>query len=1532
MDSEELTSAVRRLLENPHADPELEVSGVEQAADAVRLLDQGLRGGLGVFRSMAAGAQQGAESLSSDSLQVLSEFVQNANDAGAGRLRFWWSPEALLVAHDGVPVRLRDILLLGMPWLTGKTTDAQSTGRFGIGLSTLRALAPAWEVHCHPFHLRYAGLTLEPVARPELPEEIAGPGWTVFRIPLEPGQLPAEQLFAWFESWSDASLLFLRHLEHIEVTGGEHSTVLRLSWEEAAHTRVEVGGTDTSVVVRHATTSEGTVWRVYEAQVTPHPEWRRHHKALGDEVPVAVALPLRVDGDGSVHAGLPVAPLHMAARVHTQFDPVASREGFASSRLNQQLVPLVADLWEAAVRDVLGHVDPAAWHLVPLPPTGGATPPHHLQDVIRSTLQARARQSLAVSLVLPASDDGPPAPLAEFAVEESALTGVIDDTEVTRLSGAPYAFPYAARDRAGRWRRVLADWRAAGAAELRPEVRVADALVLFGDEDREVERTIRLAAVVLETGQEFTLAQWPCLVTAERRSLNPSDRRHAYAEGPGSVTGPLDHLGVVHDLHPAFWAEEPAAKRMLDWLRRRGSLIRRDDISSVLGIVARLGESGGRLPDTDEPQEIARLISLQSALGDLPKKARNILGPKIGRAVRLNGFTFNDQGEEEHRRVDPAAAYLPAALESADRDRFAVAARKSLGLVWVHRSYARSLLSTAQGNGLSRTAFLRLLGVADAPRLPPVPRDRFDPGYFKQYAADPRTGLARQCMWNLPDRRKAMAENGATHTLDDLVSPDLRAVVADIVAEESVDERRRRTAALLRTLAGPLTSSDHARVPMARADRKWFVRGETSALWVWQLRDTAWLEDATGVLRPPATLQLRTPDAMAIYGHDDPGYLQGDIQQALATRTDVLKLLGVSGDPDVTRLANRLRELRERTGEGDEIGDGLRAETLLVYRALARRLADRSGETPRSEVEKNIRYAFMGEELVLTDQGWKTSDECFSGTAVLRGFRPFTFTEPGLEPLWQLLGIGEPDADDLADVLKEIARQDNAPAPRDQQVMLNALRCLRDWLASTEGQVPLATRNKLRPLPLWTTAGWTRTKPVYAVDHPGVERALAERLPLWTPGGDVQQFASLFGLLKVTPLDVLGAHVVDAHEPVPDSTLTDDFRRAVVALQDLLVRDEPELAESFTDWNWLASLEVRLHPHLRIRLEPDGPHEPIEFPIDAQITREQGAVFLRSAEALRTKVGAGMAIASLFPGQRHRVGHRWRDVWEERLVDTAVETALTSSGQQDQEDRRRLDEHLHQREQASPAARPAPTAPASRQTPPWTPSGVPAPRTPSAPSLTTLPSTPPPSPQPAPPSSVRRLVSEATFDGDPRTVTTNGPSLPSASDTSLSGYLRTGGISPQPSSLPLSRPGGSPPREQSALVGYRDPDKERLVLRALGRILRMQGIDLEDQRGVSGFGADALDSTGRFFEIKAHGGAVPFELSLTRAEFRRAMSEGDNYVLVIASHLERGTGTPTLRLVPDPVNRFEIELPTEVRLKGVRHTGVASTVYEWPAE
>lgn len=1534
MDLEPLVSAVGRLLDDPDTDPGLEPSGADEAAHAIRLLDQGLREGPGVFRKMAEGAQRGAETLSSDPLQVLSEFVQNANDAKATRLRFLWQPDELLIAHDGDGVHLGDILLLGMPWLSGKTTDAESTGRFGIGLSTLRALTTTWEVHCSPFHVRYSELSLEPVPPPDLPDEIAGTRWTVFRIPLAPDILSAAQLFAWFESWSDASLLFLRYLERLEVRGEERSIVLKLSWDDVERQRVPIGGTDNDVLVRHATTADGSVWRVYEAHVPPPPGMQRQHKLMGEVMPVSVALPLGRHEQGSIHAGLPVAPLDMAARVHAQFDPVASREGFAGSRLNQQLIPLVADLWEAAVRDVLGRVDPKAWHLVPLPDPTGPTSAERLQDRARSALLTRARHVLATDVTLPVPDGGGTASLGEFAVEAAALTDVLHDADIARLADVPYAFPADARDRHGRWRQILEDWRSAGAADLRREVRVLDALALFDDDDRDVDRSIRLVAVTIEAGHDYALARYPCVDTADGRRVRPLPQQQAFADAAGKAAGLLDQLGVVLDLHPAYWEGNAWSGRVIEWLRRKDCLVRRDDTAAVLKIVARLGRAGGRLPDTEGTDETARLLALQQALGEVPRKLRDGLGPDIGNTVLLAGFTFDAQGNEQPERVRPRAAYLSQALESTDGDRFAVAARKTPGLVWVHRSYARTLLSANRNNGLSRTAFLRLLGVADTPRLTPVSRDRYHHSYVKTYAADSRTGLARSCMWWSEGRWAAMCDKRAEFTLDDLVSDDLSAVVENIAADQDVEERRRRTAALLRALAVPVSTTELSRVPLARADRRWILRGETSAMWLWRLRETAWLEDAHGSLRAPAELQLRTPDAEALYGHAAAGYLHPAIHQALATRTDVLTALGVSGDPDVPRLMERLSELKKRTGSDTEIAGDVRAEALLVYRALARRLTERSADTPRAEVEKQIRLGFLGEELVLTDQGWMRSRACFRGTTVLRGFRPFALTAPELDPLWRTLGITEPGAEDLADVLREIAQAGSAPDARQQQVMLDALRGLRDRIASDGGTVQIGLRNKLRPLPLWTTAGWTKDRPVFAVDHPGVERLLAERLPLWQPGGDVRQFTSLLGPLRVTQLDVVGAPVVDGHDLPVDGTLTDNFRRAVAAFQDLLVRDEPEAAGAFTGWNWLAGLEARVHPELRVRLEPGGGHQPFDLPTDAQIDRERGTIFLRSPEALRTRKGAGTAIAALFAAARAHVGHRWRDVWEDGLIEATAEAALTPAGQQDHEDQQRLEEELRRRQRVTPPSAPVqvPTARPAQTRPPG---ALPTPRSPSDPTPGSTPDesarAAPPGPlaPPGQPAPARRLVSAAELDKRSRKVARTGTTLPEPGTGASPGATRSGGSRQHGAWLPRPRCGGAPLREQSAPLGYQDRDKELLVIRALRRILREEDVILEDQRGVAGLGADAVDSAGRYYEIKAHGGAVPAELSFTRAEFIRAMSEGENYTLVIASHLEQGTGTPTLRLVDDPVHRFEVEPPTDVRLKDVRDTAVESTVYEW---
>ncbi|WP_327250251.1 sacsin N-terminal ATP-binding-like domain-containing protein [Streptomyces sp. NBC_01244] len=1543
------------------------MSTVQEADRAIRLLDEGLRGGLGVHLQMAEGAQEGAETLSTNPLQFLSEFVQNADDAGARQLRFLRHPDALLVAHDGGGLRLGDVLLLSQPWLSGKKTDARSTGRFGIGLSTLRALSTTWEAHCHPFHVRFVDLTLEPVPAPELPVEIAGPGWTVFRIPLEPGVLPPEELLQWFESWSDASLLFLRSIERIEVKAGGSATVLALSWEDVTTQRFPVDGAEHEVKVQHARTADGALWRVYTVEVPPRPDWVRHHKALGATVPVGVALPLGPQArgpraQGSVHAGLPVAPLGVAARVHAQFDPVASREGFAGSRLNAQLVPVVADLWAAGVRDVLERVDPTAWHLVPLPPPTGSAPPERIQDRsqdriedrvqgrieerILAELLARARRSLAAELTLTVPETGRSAPLADFAAEETALAGVLADADVARLGGVPYSFPAAARDGGGRWRQVLADWRVSG-ADLIPEVRVVDALGLFAEEQQTPEQLVRLSAVALDSGLGFQLSLHPCVVTADGLRLQPRGKKNAFAIA--GAAGPLDVLGIVLDLHPAYEDDGLGAKRVVEWLKSRGCLVSRDDTAALLRIASGFGEAGGRLSEAGEPTSAERLVALQRALAGTPKTVRDPLGPGIGRAVVLEGISYDAEGAEQSRRVRPHHAYLPQALQSTDGDRFATAARRTPGLVWVHRSYARSLLSAGEAGGLSRTAFLRLLGAADTPRLTPVkPEHHY--AYTKVYSGDTRLGLKRDCMWFVKGRWTQMYRAGAGFTLDDLVSEDLLAVVAHIVAEKEQKERRRRTAALLRTLAGPLTSEDQAKVRMAHGYQRWNDKGQTAALWVWRLRDTAWLENSRGELCPPAELTLRTPDTEALYGQEDPNYLHPEIQRALATRQDVLTELGVSGDPDVPRLAQRLRELRKRCEDAAEVPEGLQAEALLVYRALARRLTHRSADTSQAAVEEKVRHEFRGEDLVLTDRGWKKSRECFRGPAILRGFRAFALTGEDLDPVWRVLYMAEPGAGELVDVLREIAGSGDAPDADGQQVMLYALRRLRDLLSGAHRPVDPGLRSKLRGLPLWTTAGWvrrTKGRQVFAVTDPAVERSLGNRLPLWKPGGNVLQFTALLGLLHVTPLEVANAEVPGtagagdlsagdlSAEGLPseggpaDATLTEDFRSGVVALQDLLVRDEPETAEAFTGWNWLAGLDVRLRPGLTIRLEPGGSHGTVEFSADAHIDRDRGTLFLAHPEALRTKPGAGAAIAAHFAGQRSRVGHAWRDIWEEGLVESNPGTALVSAEQRDREERQRLAEQLHRRAQQIPpvpASRPGPKPPEQRAAAagPLSPAVFPpAPTTPSP--------TPSPAAGPQQQAAARTLVDGAVFEALPRKVVVRDgtPPRPGIAPPPPHGSPREA-----PYGIPLPRPraGGAPLHNQAPPRAYADHDKEELTLRALGRILQEQGLTLEEQRGVSGLGTDAVDSAGRYYEIKAHGQAVPGELSLTRAEFVRAWSEGTNYTLVIASHLAEGAGTPTLRLVNDPVHRFAVEPTTDVKLKGVRNPAVECTVYDWPEE
>ncbi len=1504
----------------------------------MRLLDAGLREGPAAMRAAVLRTQETADCLSGDRLQVFAELVQNADDAGARRMRFRVGPDALAVAHDGRGVGLGDVLLMALPGLSGKAQDPDATGRFGIGLATVRALSRVWEVHSPPYRVRFDGIGIGVAEQLDAGADgfangLASEGWTVFRVPLAGVALSEGEVARWFERWDDGALLFLRNLREVRVEGvaGELRT-LRLRWSSAgSRVRMRVGAHDTEVCIRRAETSTGAAWRVYDAEL-PCPEGLlRRHKAEGPTVPVAVALPVAPGAEGMVHAALPMAALDVPVRVHAQFDPLVSRRDFVASAWNDAMAGCVADLWAAAVPGVLGGDGPAAWHLIPGETPAGAPVATALADALRTALVERARTEVAARLRL-ACPDGVRRPIAELAVEERRLTGVLGPAQTARLAELPAAFPPASRDRAGRWRRVLADWRTAGSAPIPEEVTARCALGLFtargagnrgADTDGPaigVDQGIRLAAVAVQAGLDAELRALPWV--ADRHGVRrepPSAASGLVLVRRTSRPGLAHRLGTAVDLHPLHHTDTAAARTVLAWLDAEGCLADADDTDAVLrragGGAYILGDDGTGCTAT------AQLLALHEALAAVGESDRRELGPVAGRAVRLRTTDGT---------AAPEDAYLSAELEPGETHPFAFAAYDTPALTWLHPAYADLPI----GSAADRAAFLKVLGAADAPRLV---RPR---AVGKVYTGDRCSlpGLPAEGWCGTPARTRELRRLGADHTLDDHDSPDLAAVAASIAADPDRERRRRRAVALVHTLARA-----HGRraftVEAAYGYYGWHRKGRTAPLWIWRVRDVAWLERADGTPARPGELHLPTPASAALFGDEDPGYLHPGIHEATRVHADTLVALGLTGDPGAEDLVARLRELRRRTGArspGDRPGtpfDAVVADAVAVYRAFAVLLG--SGHR-RTDTERTLRAAAR-EPFVLTDLGWRRPAEVLCGPSILGGYRAFVPPEPGLSVLWDALGVREPVEDDLAAVLHEAAVDTSRPEEERLGVTLEALRRLALLLG--DGRTPSpASAATLSTLPLRVRGGWTARRPVYALDNRHLAGALSRHVPVWQPGGDLQQFAALLAPrdgpdtaagcnpLRVTRVEPLDAVVLDGSRSAAAPALTTAYRRAIARLRDTLVRDEPEAAAACTDWSRLSALEVRVLPTPRIALPLTGDGATmVELPTDAHADAHRGVLYIASAEALETTRGAGQAVAAWFTRERTRVGHVWRDVWEHEHArtdgpeNTAKAAPLLPSARARDDAKARRIEHLLRTRTEGGVANSAPTQPSSPASPPPVP--APAPDSVDAgPPRTPAPRTPPRMPQ-------RHLVDPATLP-EPTTIPSAGSGEAPASDAAMTRPRtdRPGGAT---DGLPAPLASAVPPQQHSGAPAYTPQERESTAYELLRMVLARQGISLSDHRAQAGLGADAVDSLGQFYEIKAHAGAEPREVTLTVAEFERALVAGERFSLVVAANLEAGAGIPRLRIITDPLRHLGVERSQVIRVTGLHETADAAIVHEW---
>ncbi|MGW1272860.1 sacsin N-terminal ATP-binding-like domain-containing protein [Streptomyces sp. NPDC002491] len=254
--------------------------------------------------------------------------MQNAEDLGATDVRILTRGRELLVAHNGSSVRLPDVLALAMPWLTSKAEQAESTGRFGIGLMTLQSLSPYLEVHCGHYRFRVGDPDIA-VARPfPLPDWFAGDAWTVLRVPLEPGVLGADEVDAWLAEWGDSALLFLGSVgsvTHLDEQGRVRHR-LALDCETGEPFEAVVGGQSADVETGEARAGDGSRWLICRTTVPSPFGITRSHKAVGSTTAIAVALPLGPDDAGRIYAGLPVADTALSLCISAQFDPIASRQ------------------------------------------------------------------------------------------------------------------------------------------------------------------------------------------------------------------------------------------------------------------------------------------------------------------------------------------------------------------------------------------------------------------------------------------------------------------------------------------------------------------------------------------------------------------------------------------------------------------------------------------------------------------------------------------------------------------------------------------------------------------------------------------------------------------------------------------------------------------------------------------------------------------------------------------------------------------------------------------------------------------------------------------------------------------------------------------------------------------------------------------------------------------------------------------------------------------------------------------------------
>lgn len=919
---------------------------------------------------------------------------------------------------------------------------------------------------------------------------------------------------------------------------------------------------------------------------------------------------------------------------------------------------------------------------------------------------------------------------------------------------------------------------------------------------------------------------------------------------------------------------------MLEWLRSRDALIDDKDPLALLQRIARVGRSGRFISSALTESQLARL---RDAFEAIPADEHQALGLPVGKAIQLTAYTFDKNKKEIATICSPAKAYLPRSIDK-DPDSFAVAAGRTAGLYWVSGKYAHALKSSQGRLGLGAQKFLRLLGAETAPHV--VRHSQLSSRY-----SDPRKGL--HISIGPRSRIDALQAKDADYTLDDWESVDLQSVVLDISTEKRSPQRRERAGALLATLARAWDRLEHAvEVPAALANYQWNTKGAFRAYWLWEASHVEWLDDAKSKKRLPSQLRLRTPAAMAIYGSEGSNYLRADLYAPVRQR--VLEALGVQGEASTSELIRRLRELR--AGAANAHGQEVAADAAAVYQALAARFPQ--GRPAQDMTSRALIREFSDVPgLILTRRGWRRPHEVLVGPPAFGNYRDYVPAIMGAENLWRALQVPSATLDQCLTVMHEVAQRRRVLEGEERAVIIDTLKLLPRVIP--QSGLDATTQGRMRKVPLWTSLGWSRTRPVYAISDPSIAHALSARVSVWDPGCEISVLSACLEPLGIKLVTAIASKVLATPSAHVDEAATALFRTAVSHLHDDLSRNESLIAAGLSVlWDTFKSFKVMRDPELRVRLSGvEGWDENDSIAVRAKAQVEELTLYVREASDLGRVDAGGRAIAALFNADPRKVAHAWRAACDKADKGLTHEEFVAAEETQKLE-AEEIKQQLHARMLALQSQ--AKNRNASTKAQPAT--------TPAAPKPSVLPAAG------AAPLAPRVLV-------DPNTLRVKQPQ----------GRIVERDQPPSKSekkSTPLVNPrsGNGTPKEHTSLPTFSGQTKESLALGLVRRALAYDDEQLRDIRAQLGVGADAVDDLGQFFELKAYLHAEPDAISLTQSEFKRAATS-EHFYLAVVSQLEGASAKPSVRIIADPVNQLAVADNASITMTGVRHA--ASLVFEF---